>query len=414
MPSHSALHILMLDDDAFMLELLGQILTSLGYEQLVYHTSGVEALEAIKMPHGMPDVILLDINMPCMDGVEFVRYLGERHFVGHLILVSGEDELMLRATENLALSYQLKVQGHLSKPPNPAQLAHLLDQVRSMIGKGGADASKSFNRKVYGAEDLKWAIDNGQLVNYYQPKVSVSSGALLGVEALVRWQHPDDGLVFPDSFIPVAEAYQLIDLITETVVKNTLTQIANWQNQGLEVPVAINLSMDNLSSFEFADFMITESVKAGVPPQSLLLEITESRLMQNMMVALDVLARLRLKRFRLSIDDFGTGHSSLAQLRDFPFDELKIDRGFTHRAWQDDRLKAIFEASLELAHHLKMQVVAEGVEDYDDWCYLSASGCETAQGYFIARPMPAEKLPVWLNDWQRRLERDSLLAPGRS
>ena len=410
MPSNAALHILMLDDDHFMLELLGQILSGLGYENFDSHTNGVEALEVMKLPDGMPDVILLDINMPCMDGVEFVRYLGERAYAGHLILVSSEDELMLRATEKLAVSYQLKMQGHLSKPPVASELALMLDQVSAMIGHRASELSKASNRKVYSAEDLRQALETGQIINYYQPKVSVMTGGLLGVEALVRWQHPVDGLVYPDSFIPVAEAYQLIDLVTEVVVKNTLKQILTWQSEGLEVPVAINVSMDNLLSVQFADFMIAESMAAGVAPQLILLEVTESRLMQNMMVALDVLARLRLKRFRLSIDDFGTGHSSLAQLRDFPFDELKIDRGFTHKAWRDDRLKAIFEASLELAHHLNMKVVAEGVEDYDDWCYLGVSGCETAQGYFIARPLPANELSVWLETWQHRLRLEGLVS----
>lgn len=411
MTSHIGLQILMLDDDAFMLELLGQLLTGLGYEQLVYHTNGFEALEAINKPDAMPDVILLDINMPDMDGVEFVRHLGERQFAGHLILVSGEDELMLRATERLARFYNLKIRGHLSKPPKVAELAALIDQAKSMMARKVKDSSGLSNRRTYDAEELKHALEHGQIINHYQPKVSVRTGALLGVESLVRWQHPSDGLVSPDRFIPVAEAYQLIDRITEAVVKDALIQIPCWQDQGLQVPVAVNISMDNLLSVKFADFMITSSSQLGVSPQLLMLEITESRLMQNMMVALDVLTRLRLKRFRLAIDDFGTGHSSLAQLRDLPFDELKIDRGFTHRAWQDDRLKAIFEASLELAHHLNMDVVAEGVEDQNDWFFLAASGCEVAQGYFIARPMPADKLAIWHEDWQKRLQRDRLLLP---
>lgn len=410
MTSHSALQILMLDDEPFMLELLGQLLTGLGYEQLVYHTNGAEALKSMAAPNGMPDVILLDINMPCMDGVEFVRHLGEQHFAGDLILISSEDELMLRATEKLAHSYHLAVRGHLPKPPNTFQLANLLDQTCFRGGRQNPETSKARERKNYNSAELKIAIEQGQIINYYQPKVSVSNGELVGVEALVRWLHPEDGLVFPDRFIPVAEAYQLIDLVTETVVKNALKQVIAWQQQGLAVPVAINVSMDNLLSVEFADFMIAESTKAGVPPQLLVLEVTESRLMQNMTVALDVLTRLRLKRFRLAIDDFGTGHSSLAQLRDFPFDELKIDQGFTHRAWEDERLKAIFEASLELALHLKMQAVAEGVEDFDDWRFLSSIGCETAQGYFIARPMPSEQLPVWLQEWQQRLQQAPLLV----
>ena len=132
--------------------------------------------------------------------------------------------------------------------------------------------------------------------------------------------------------------------------------------------------------------------------------------MADLRVPLDILTRLRLKRFRLSIDDFGTGHSSLAQLRDFPFDELKIDRSFVHRAWQDETLRAIFHANLNLGRQLGMEVVAEGVEDRDDWDFLRSSGCDLVQGYFIARPMPASELSDWIDVWEERWREQALAA----
>jgi EAL domain-containing protein (putative c-di-GMP-specific phosphodiesterase class I) len=132
------------------------------------------------------------------------------------------------------------------------------------------------------------------------------------------------------------------------------------------------------------------------------LEVTESRLMKNPLATLDILARLRLKRVTLSIDDFGTGHSSLSQLRDIPFDELKIDRGFVHGAAGSEALRAILLASLSMAHQLGMKVVAEGVEDEADWAFLRQHGCEYAQGWFVAKPMPAERIGPWLDEWERR------------
>jgi len=168
------------------------------------------------------------------------------------------------------------------------------------------------------------------------------------------------------------------------------------------------VSMDNLTDHGFPGFVADAVAQAGVPPSRLVLEVTETRLMKDPVATLDILTRLRLKRVRLSIDDFGTGHSSLSQLRDVPFDELKVDRGFVHRAWCDEGLRAILKPSLEMARQLGIRTVAEGVEDLDDWRFLRASRCDLAQGYFIARPMPAAKLTEWLVDWEAR--RGDLLA----
>ncbi|MDP2874732.1 MAG: EAL domain-containing protein, partial [Holophaga sp.] len=158
----------------------------------------------------------------------------------------------------------------------------------------------------------------------------------------------------------------------------------------------------NLHSLEFADLGARLAAEAGVAPGDLVLEVTESRLWQDLRIPLEVLTRLRMKRFHLSIDDFGTGHSSFTQLRTIPFDELKIDRSFVHRAWADRTARVMYEASFGLAKKLNMAVVAEGVEDQDDWDFLHKSGCHLAQGYFIARPMLAADLPAWMEKWNGR------------
>jgi EAL domain-containing protein (putative c-di-GMP-specific phosphodiesterase class I) len=167
--------------------------------------------------------------------------------------------------------------------------------------------------------------------------------------------------------------------------------------------VAVNVSMANLKALDFPDLVAGLAASAGVLPQSVVLEVTESRLMDDLGVVLEILMRLRLKRFRLSIDDFGTGHSSMSQLRDIPFDELKIDQGFVHGAYSNERVRAIYNASLSLARQLGMEIIAEGVEDRDDWNFICQTGCEIAQGYFIAKPMPAADLPAWMEAWQERV-----------
>jgi len=406
MVEKSTVRILMLDDEPFMLKLLGHMLVNLGFTQLTSCDSGCAALEWFDSQNNPPDLILLDLNMPEMDGVEFVRHLVERLYSGSLILISGEDERMLQTTVKLVRAHRISVLGHLHKPVKPETLSALLEKWTPPL-LGSPRAAK----KVYGADEVRAAIDNGELVNYYQPKVAVATGEVVGVETLVRWCHPQDGMVFPDQFISVAEAHSLIDNLTRVVLTGALAQAKIWQEAALALRVAVNVSMDNLASLDFPDFVAGLAAKAGVPPQEVVLEVTESRLMRDLRAPLEVLTRLRLKRFRLSIDDFGTGNSSLAQLRDIPFDELKIDQSFVHRAWTDETLRAMYDASLGLARQLGMEVVAEGVEDRDDWDLLRRTGCDLAQGYFIARPMPAADLPGWIKVWEARVREEFSIIP---
>jgi EAL domain-containing protein (putative c-di-GMP-specific phosphodiesterase class I)/FixJ family two-component response regulator len=392
----SAINILVLDDDSFMLKLLGRMLDGLGYTLVTTCDTGAGALEWVDSLGTSPSLILMDLNMPEMDGIEFVRKLVEHDYTGSLILVSGENERTLQMTEKLIHAHQITVLGHLTKPVS-------LEKLSTLANTWMPARDESFvTKRTYGANELRSAITNHELINYYQPKVEVATGAVVGVEALVRWRHPVDGLVFPDQFIGTAEEHGLIDFLTHVVLIDALAQAKAWHHDGLKLRIAINVSMDNLSSVAFADFVAETAIEAGIAPQDIVLEVTESRLMLDQRAPLEVLTRLRLKRFRLSIDDFGTGHSSLAQLRDIPFDELKIDMSFVHGAWHDETARAMYDASLALGKQLGMTVVAEGVEDAEDWDLVRSTKCDLAQGYFIGRPMPSTELIDWLASWNLR------------
>jgi EAL domain-containing protein (putative c-di-GMP-specific phosphodiesterase class I) len=334
--------------------------------------------------------------MPKMDGLEFVRRLVDRRFGGSVILVSGEDERMQQAAEKLASAHGITVLGHLHKPATPAGLAELIEKfaVPSLC-------KLNVDKKVYAADEVRAAIANGELVNYYQPKVVTATGRVMGVETLVRWRHPSDGLVYPDQFIGVAEAHGLIDDLTKAVLIGAFAQSKLWQDLGLMLQMSVNLSMDNLAALDFVDMVVGLAAQSGVPPQMMMLEVTETRLMKDLRTPLEILTRLRLKRFRLSIDDFGIGNSSLAKLRDIPFDELKIDQSFVHGACNNEKLWAMFDSCLNLAKQLDLEAVAEGVEDMADWDFVRNRGCDIAQGYFIARPMPGAELPEWINTWDQ-------------
>ncbi len=399
----SKIRILILDDEPFMLKLLHHMLARLGFIEMTVCDNGIAALDWVAASDSERDLILLDLNMPEMDGIEFVRKLTEHGYRGSLVLVSGENERVLQMAEKLILAHGINVLGHLAKPVSLSELSSLMETY------GETPAITLKESHSYAAEELGSAITDGELVIYYQPKVAVTTGEVVGLEALVRWQHPVDGLVFPDQFIDLAEEHSMIDALTQVVLHTALQQIKQWQLAGLKLCIAINVSMDNLAALNFVDQVAQAALDIGIAPHDIVLEVTESRLMHDQRVALEVLTRLRLKRFRLSIDDFGTGHSSLTQLRDISFDELKIDKSFVHGAWHDETVRAIYDASLGVGKRLGMVVVAEGVEDQDDWDLLRNTNCDVAQGYFIARPMPAAAVNDWMASWDERV-RNGLLT----
>lgn len=389
--------ILLIDDEPFVLRLLARQLGNLGFSDLILCESPYEAVDALKEHGGSIELVFCDLQMPEMDGVEFIRHMVSVGYRGGLILVSGEEERILHTAEKLAQAHRLDVLGALHKPVKSGQLKQIMERRKHH------DAPRlSLAGKSYGPDELREAIAQGQMVNFYQPQVWLATGKLAGVETLVRWQHPKDGMVFPDQFVSVAEEHGLIDDLTQTVLSAALRQARVWHDANLPLHVAVNVSMDNLTSLEFPDMVVREVKAAGIPLTSLVLEVTESRLMKNPLDVIDILTRLRLKHIGLSIDDFGTGHSSLSQLRDIPFDELKVDRGFVHGANVDASLQAILEASLGMAHQLGMKTVAEGVEDRSDWEFLRKTSCDLGQGYFIAKPMPAEDLLAWMHGWESR------------
>jgi EAL domain-containing protein (putative c-di-GMP-specific phosphodiesterase class I)/FixJ family two-component response regulator len=390
--------ILVVDDEPLVLDGMRAMLGRMGFTNVDVAERAKDALEHLD-DQDRPELILLDLNMPEVDGMAFVRGLVDRGYRGHLILVSGEDERILQTVQHLIRAHGIDVLGHLQKPVPKAALAGLME-----LWKPRPERRKRPGRTQYDADAVRVAIESEQLELHYQPKVSVHDGDFVGVEALVRWRHPVDGLVFPDQFIGVAEANGLIDALTRNVVLASIRQARQWREEGLSLRVAVNVSMDNLSALDFADFAVNAAKDEQVEPELLTLEITESRLAQDMRGPLETLTRLRIKRFGLAIDDFGTGHSSLAQLRDIPFDELKVDRSFVHGIATNETVRAIYAASIGMAKHLRMRVVAEGVEDAEDWAFLRSSGCDYAQGYFIGRPMPAADIRAWSEAWKGRMK----------
>jgi diguanylate cyclase (GGDEF)-like protein len=244
--------------------------------------------------------------------------------------------------------------------------------------------------------ELRRGIDAGELVLHYQPKAELRTGAVEGVEALVRWSHPSRGLVCPDEFIPLAQKTGVIVPLTFFVLNEALRQCRTWQLEGLNLRVGVNLSARNLLDVNLPDTVGELLAKWEVSPSLLELEITESTILADPIRAMHVLSRLSGMGVRLSIDDFGTGYSSLAYLKRLPVDELKIDKSFVQGMSDDENDAVIVRSTIDLGRNLGLRVVAEGVETTEAWRQLAALGCDVAQGYYLSRPVPAAELVAWL------------------
>jgi diguanylate cyclase (GGDEF)-like protein/PAS domain S-box-containing protein len=246
--------------------------------------------------------------------------------------------------------------------------------------------------------DLRRAIDERQLVLYYQPKAALADGAVNSVEALLRWFHPERGMIPPDEFIPQAQETGLMKPLTLYVMDEALRQAKEWQEQGLDLAVSINVGTRNLIDVAFPDDVEAALAKWEVDPGRLEIEITESTMLDDPFRTKVVLDKLHSMGIRLSIDDFGTGYSSLAYLRQLPVSEIKIDRSFVLNMMASGDDAVIVRSTIDLGRNLGLQVVAEGVETEDGWQQLADLGCDVAQGYFLSRPVPAEELGDWLRE----------------
>jgi diguanylate cyclase (GGDEF)-like protein len=257
-----------------------------------------------------------------------------------------------------------------------------------------------FVRRLRVVSDLRSAIRQKQIEVWYQPKLCLQEGGICGAEALVRWRHPELGFLFPDDFIPAAEQAGSIIHLTRYVLAEAVEQCREWADKGFDLHMSVNLSVRDLLD-EYLPYHVLQILKENdVKPEQITLEVTESSIMEDVSRAVLVLECLRDIGVRISMDDFGTGHSSLAQLRNIPLHELKIDKSFVMTILDDAKNEAIVRTTIDLAHSLKLEVVAEGVEDEATMRRVASLGCEQAQGYYLSKPVPADEFILWLNEFK--------------
>jgi EAL domain-containing protein (putative c-di-GMP-specific phosphodiesterase class I)/DNA-binding NarL/FixJ family response regulator len=394
----SQLVALVVEDSAVQRNHLVSLVQELKIGTVLQAADGLEALRMLELqPRQRIFLVITDIDMPGMDGIELIGRLAEGRQVENLIVTSARDPRLLETVESMGAGEErLKLLGTLPKPVTAAALARMVEQSRPRKGGGGPRLQFEPDEA-----EICRALTAGEFIPFVQPKVSIATGLVKGVEALARWQHPTHGLLGPQVFIGRIEGTPLMARFTLSMVEQALRHLQTWARAMPALTLSINLSADDLSDQGFVERLTDLVTYHGAKPASLIWEVTETMIMNSQAMA--NLARLGLKGFGLSMDDYGIGYSSMQTLSRSPFTELKIDRIFVNGASERSNRRAILNSSLDMGQRLGVSTVAEGVETAEDWRLLAELGCDIAQGYLIARPMPAHELIGWCRSERGRL-----------
>ena len=389
--------ILLVGDDVSVLDHAVDVLNKLGYEKIETADNGEKALSNLANKAIPYDLIICDLNMRKMSGIEFIRLAKDIHFEGGIILLSGEDKRMLEIARKLVAAQKHNILGVLPKPVRP----DLLEELLNNFGPPATDKRPFVRQKPISEEELRDCIERegDELLLVYQPIVHLQSGEISGVETLARWNHASRGIIGPGAFVPLAEKTGLIDELTRQIYRKAVQQTASWLADGTYLKTSVNFSIGSFTNPEFADFLIATTEEAGLNPKQLILELTETQVLTDALEYMEVMMQMRMQNFGLSIDNFGTGNLPTDQLKDIPFTELKVDGAIIRSANANAEARAVLEASIEFGRNLKMEVVALGVETQADWDLAESLGVDYIQGFFCAKPMPNRELLQFLDTW---------------
>ena len=378
------MNLLVIDDEEDICDLISEIGVRHGMK--VKTTSAPENAAAL-VGEFNPDLVMLDLMMPNIDGVELLRQLAANAKNAKVCLISGSDARVLSSARRLASAHGLDVIDALEKPLSITALNALFSQVKSA-------ATQSVSPNILDA------IIAGQFILYYQPVIEMKTRRVKGAEALIRWNHPARGLLAPDEFLDQVVASGQMPAMTDFVISTAFQQLGTWRKTMPDMILSVNVTASILLDLELPNKIARLCEQNLVSAQHLILEVTESEAMHDVTSTLDVLLRMRLRNVGVSIDDFGTGHSSLRELKRMPFSEIKIDRSFVIDLDKNKDSAVIAQSIIELGHNLGLKVIAEGIETESVWNTLLEKGCDYAQGYFAGRPMPITEFDAWLKRWQ--------------
>jgi len=379
--------LLSLDDD----ESIANLIASIG-NRSGFHSTALPDPENFfeSVQHCTPDIIVLDLQMPGQVGIGILRYLADEEIATKVLLVSGMDERTMTSAEQYGLARGLTMCGVLQKPFAPNELADHLEHVHAKI-------------RALTVEELQRAIDEDELLLYYQPTLQHFPDGTWGVkamEALIRWQHPVRGLLTPDQFLSMGEEHGLSRVLTDYVIQLGIQRLKGWCAAGLNIGLRMNIAASLISDLEFPDRLESLLLQHDIDPRLVTLEIIETAMLDQKSSTFDILTRLRVKNIGLAIDDFGIGYSSLTQLFQMPFNEMKIDKSLVGRTPESKEASIMVDALVSLAHKLSLTVCAEGVETAATLKFLGEIGCDTVQGFYVSQPVPAHEVPAIVKKWE--------------
>ncbi len=402
------LSFLAVEDHAFQRGMLLKMLARLGATRVSTAADGQAALEILTAPGAAIDIIISDVDMPGMDGLEFMRHVGQARIPASIILASSLESTLLDSVETMSRAYGVRILGVIQKPITLAKLTGLIELHLPAPARAHPPSTDAFSFSI---DEILQGIRREEFEPFYQPKVALASGSITGAEALARWRHPDRGILPPGAFIGTLEQHGHIDELMWRMLGKAVDFCSEWRtDSGLDARVSVNVSAASLADVHFADRVMDTVQGRKLDCRNIILEITESAATTHVGHSLENLSRLRMKGFGLSIDDYGTGYSSLQQLARVAFTEIKLDQSFIKSATTQQASRIILESSIEMAKKLGLVTVAEGIETEGDWDLLRDLGCELAQGYLIARPLEASAFLRWARhragvDW--RLQPDA-------
>jgi EAL domain-containing protein (putative c-di-GMP-specific phosphodiesterase class I)/AmiR/NasT family two-component response regulator len=395
------LRVLVVDDSDVQRNHVMTMCLDQGVNSVVAAINGVDAIEKLMLNDF--DLVFIDLEMPIMDGVELSRKIAKEKLAQSVIILSSKDPSLISSIGTMAESDGLNVLGTFKKP---IQIKDLENSLNRLTSHGNANEShKIYNRLV--KDDLLNGMKNQQITLFYQPKLTCKGLLLKGVEALARWNHPKLGFVSPVEFITAAEEFGVISELTHYLFDIALKQKVQWGDHGINFHLAFNLSPLSLADNDLADKISNQVERHQIESKEIVLEVTENAISGEISTAIETLAKLRLKGFKLAIDDYGTGFANAQQLSRVPATELKLDRILVDNVATRPQQLAILKSTVNLAKELGLNTVAEGVENFDDFKLLLKLNVDLVQGYYFAKPMDANSLVHWLQVDLAKIRRDS-------